>query len=47
MPKELWTVTAVVHHDDGGVTLTMTNENGNTKTENYPAGATVLKVVRK
>jgi hypothetical protein len=46
MSKELWTVTAVTHHDDGSVTVSMRNKRGNTRTENYPA-ETILTVLNE
>ncbi|GAS94411.1 DNA-directed RNA polymerase subunit beta' [Mycolicibacterium canariasense] len=45
-PEDIWTVTAIQEHDDGSRTLTMRNNRGNTRTENYPLGST-LTVIRR
>src|SRR5437899_2999706 len=44
---EIWTITAVTHHDDGWVTLSMRNKlSGSTRTENYPAETMFNRVVQ-
>lgn len=46
MSNEVWTVLAVKHHDDGRTTLTIRNRStGVVKTEDFPAGAVVDRVV--
>ncbi len=46
MSQEVWKVIAVEHHDGGGATLTLRSANGVIKTENYPPGAMVTRVIK-